>query len=82
MQSYLDTANGGTSDWWLSPYAGENEVDCNASYCKVTCTVYRLLSNDDSVNDIQFPANDSFQTVSGFRVWDTRVTTSDQVGFN
>ena len=24
LELYLDTANGGTSDWWLSPFAGEN----------------------------------------------------------
>ena len=57
LELYLDTANGGTSDWWLSPFAGENGVDCNESYCKepyckVSCVVYRELVNDDKENDI------------------------------
>ena len=37
----LDTANGGTSDWWLSPFAGDNQVECTESYCNVSCVVYR-----------------------------------------
>lgn len=50
----LDTANGGTSDWFLSPYKDENKIDCTEYYCKATCTVYRDLITLDKLNDVQY----------------------------
>ena len=41
LESYKDTENEGTSDWYLSLYADENKIDCNDYYCKVTCVMYR-----------------------------------------
>ena len=81
LEPYLDTSNGGTSDWWLSPFADDNGVDCNDSYCKVSCVVYRELVNDDKENDIQFAEKDNYAAVGGFRVWDTRRTLSNELGF-
>lgn len=34
VASYLDTANNGSSDWFLSPVQEENAYICNQSYCK------------------------------------------------
>ena len=52
MTEYLDTANGGTSDWFISPFEGENKYECTTSYCKVTCVVYRTLVTSDKENDV------------------------------
>jgi len=38
---YLDTVNGGSLNWYVSPYVEENSVDCNEFYCKLQCVVYR-----------------------------------------
>lgn len=82
LASYLDTAKvGGTSDWYLSTFQNENSVDCNSAYCKVTCVVYRNLITDDKDNDVQYAERAKLQVVGGFRVWDSRITKSDQAGF-
>ena len=47
VASLLDTANGGTSDWWLSPFADDSKIECTDSYCDVTCVVYRTQSTAD-----------------------------------
>ena len=48
----LDTSNGGTSDWWISPFADEAKITCNDYYCTVTCVVYRKLLTTDTKNDV------------------------------
>ena len=47
VASLLDTAKGGTSDWWLSPFADDSKIECTDSYCDVTCVVYRTQSTAD-----------------------------------
>ena len=47
VASLLDTANGGTSDWWLSPFVDDSKIECTDSYCDVTCVVYRTQSTAD-----------------------------------
>ena len=54
VAEYLDTANGGVSDWYISPFEGEATYDCSKSYCKVTCVVYRKLVTEDKENDVQY----------------------------
>ncbi len=55
LNNFLDTTNGGTIDWFISPEAKDNFVECTDYYCKITCTVYRLFINQDSKNDVQYP---------------------------
>ena len=54
VAQYLDTASGGTEDWNLSRYEGDNVMECNDYYCKFTCVVYRKQITDDKDNDVQF----------------------------
>lgn len=74
VAQYLDTANEGTSDWWLSPFADEATVKCNDYYCKVTCVVYRPMINTDTANDVQFSEKSKIEVVGGYQVWQTRTT--------
>jgi len=74
VAQYLDTANGGTSDWWLSPFANEAKISCNDYYCKVTCVVYRKMINTDTQNDVQFNEKSKIEVVGGYQVWSTRTT--------
>ena len=67
LDSFLDSSNGGTVDWFVSPEAKDNFIECTDYYCKITCTVYRLFINDDSVNDVQYPESNKNEAVSGFR---------------
>ena len=48
LDSYRDTTQGGSNDWYLSSFSGDNSVECNQAYCKVTCVVYRKLVTDDN----------------------------------
>ena len=72
VAQYLDTANEGTSDWWLSPFADEAKITCNEYYCTVTCVVYRKLLTSDSSNDVQFSEKSKIDVVGGYQVWETR----------
>ena len=67
LDSFLDSSNGGTVDWFVSPEAKDNFIECTDYYCKVTCTVYRLFINDDNTNDVQYPQSNKNEVVSGFR---------------
>ena len=41
VAQFLDTENGGTTDWWQSPFVDDSKVECADAYCDITCTVYR-----------------------------------------
>ena len=75
---FLDTANGGTSDWWQSPFKDDSKVECTESYCDITCTVYRKQVTEDRENDVQYErSGGTLDLTSGYRLWDTRTTQSN-----
>lgn len=75
----MDTANEGTSDWWLSPFADEAKISCNEYYCTITCVVYRNLLTSDSKNDVQFSDKAKIDIVGGYQVWETRTAQKNNV---
>lgn len=75
----MDTANEGTSDWWLSPFADEAKISCNEYYCTITCVVYRTLLTSDSNNDVQFSEKSKIDVVGGYQVWETRTAQKNNV---
>ena len=75
--SYLDTAQSGTTDWYLSTFQDDNTSECTDSWCKITCVAYRELITDDKTTDVQFSKSSSVEIVAGFNLWDTRISTTD-----
>lgn len=71
---YLDTVNGGSLNWYVSPYVEENSVDCNEFYCKLQCVVYRKQITTDRVNDVQYSERGTLKSYGGYRMWPTKTS--------